>query len=715
MRLRLGVASLIVAMSVGHAYAVPDGIYHLIVNGTVLEDAVVVNNVIQDVRLSALPLKTKLTRLNLARCRVGQAGDTLTVELPVGEFAANTISLFSQTLAPAIQVEPLAAPWVNYAVAGQTGVDRLAVALDGVFPFQKRDELQWRASRSLTAQPVSVTATYVQRNPEERVTTAWGYGTSAYNGMTAPVRYVGLGTHTDYALYAPGFITTPSAQMQGSAALPSTVEVFINGQRALSRDIAPGSFTVRDIPSYGTNSDVRVVIRDALGREQVLSAQLAGGPGLLRAGVEDWGFDAGMLQRSDSQYGPAFYSGFYRTGVDDSLTLALSADGTAHERRLFVSGVAGTLYGNVSGSMGLASHGAALFGVGYLAQGSLGPANVSLAAHVQQPYHRFQALGRDVPLAPQRTIVGSLSAYGFSGSLAYAMDGLSGSRTTLSVARGGLFASFTRPSGAEPQFFVGYTFTLGSQSVSATADQSRHSIQWQKSREGYEGLSGSIMASEPVSGMGKSLDASGSYAAPFATGDFGYSRLGNANSTRGVLSGSVVFVEGSPIFTRRIGSSFVLIDTGIPGAKISLAGARAGETDGAGRAIVPEAIPYQPNNLSVQVDALDDRLSGYSYSTRTEAGRGGLLRWPTRVAGVFVEVGGLHGADAVVDGTPGHAIARRGVWVDDQQPGLHTVTIGQACFQFEIPHSAKTGDVLMSKPCRQGNADVIIFQRKELQ
>lgn len=49
----------------------------------------------------------------------------------------------------------------------------------------------------------------------------------------------------------PDLVTIPLAGFEGSAALPSTVEVFSDSIRAYSADVPAGPFSIRDLPLTG--------------------------------------------------------------------------------------------------------------------------------------------------------------------------------------------------------------------------------------------------------------------------------------------------------------------------------------------------------------------------------------------------------------------------------------------------------------------------------
>lgn len=68
----------------------------------------------------------------------------------------------------------------------------------------------------------------------------------------------------------PWLVTTPLLSAIGTATVPSTVDVFVNGQRMTSQRIPPGPFSIDRVPGFTGSGELTLVVRDVLGREQVL-------------------------------------------------------------------------------------------------------------------------------------------------------------------------------------------------------------------------------------------------------------------------------------------------------------------------------------------------------------------------------------------------------------------------------------------------------------
>ena len=151
----------------------------------------------------------------------------------------------------------------------------------------------------------------------------------------------------------PDLITYPLPQFAGQAALPSAVDLFLNGFKAFSHRVAPGPFTLNDMPLVNGAGTAAVVTTDALGRQVYTTIPFYVHRELLRPGWTDYSLSLGALRRDygvrSFSYGRPIATGVYRQGVSDRLTLEAQAQ---LGKGLGVAGV-GALAG--LGMMGIAN------------------------------------------------------------------------------------------------------------------------------------------------------------------------------------------------------------------------------------------------------------------------------------------------------------------------------------------------------------------------
>jgi outer membrane usher protein len=72
----------------------------------------------------------------------------------------------------------------------------------------------------------------------------------------------------------PDLVTYPLLNLSGSAAVPSSVDLFINGYKSSSAQINGGPYTLTNVPWISGAGEATVVTTDALGRQVSTSIPL---------------------------------------------------------------------------------------------------------------------------------------------------------------------------------------------------------------------------------------------------------------------------------------------------------------------------------------------------------------------------------------------------------------------------------------------------------
>ena len=152
---------------------------------------------------------------------------------------------------------------------------------------------------------VRLETTWTLDLPERLATLRLGDAISASGAWGRSVRFGGIQFGTNFATQ-PTLVTTPMLAARGSAIVPSTVDVFVNGAQVASQDVPPGPFTIDHVPSISGAGQMQIVITDALGRQQVLSQPYSTGPALLRAGLNEYSVELGSM-REDYGYASNVY------------------------------------------------------------------------------------------------------------------------------------------------------------------------------------------------------------------------------------------------------------------------------------------------------------------------------------------------------------------------------------------------------------------------
>jgi len=169
-------------------------------------------------------------------------------------------------------------------------------------------------------------------DPERQLTYSAGDTISGGLTWTRPVRLGGFQVQRNFGL-RPDLITLPLASVSGSAAVPSTVDVYVNGVKSVSQEVLAGPFSITDLPVVSGQGDAKVVVRDAAGRETETTQPFFVSGNLMREGLLNFSAEVGFPrlyygalsnEYSDELAGSASLS----YGLTDRLTLQAHAEGT---------------------------------------------------------------------------------------------------------------------------------------------------------------------------------------------------------------------------------------------------------------------------------------------------------------------------------------------------------------------------------------------------
>ena len=141
---------------------------------------------------------------------------------------------------------------------------------------------------------------------------------------TSAIRMGGVQVSRDFGV-RPDLVTYPLPQFSGEAAVPSSVDLFINGYKSSSENLQPGPYTLTNVPFINGAGEAVVVTTDALGRQVSTSVPFYVTSTLLQKGLSDFSVSAGSVRRGygvdDFAYGPGVTSGSLRYGLTNNLTL----------------------------------------------------------------------------------------------------------------------------------------------------------------------------------------------------------------------------------------------------------------------------------------------------------------------------------------------------------------------------------------------------------
>lgn len=474
--------------------------------------------------------------------------------------------------------------------------------------------------------------------PQSRLTIRAGDIITRATGWSRPTRIGGLRFGTDFALQ-PYLVTAPIASFFGEATLPSTLDLYINGLKTYSGQIAPGPFEI----GSGTNringaGDAHIVVTDILGQITTLDFPIYDAPALLREGLSDWSLEIGAVRENygigSFDYASALVaSGSWRRGLSNNLTLEAHGEmgaslwngGAGIAWKMPMGGVLSTsLAISRSESAGHRTKTGHRAEIGY----SWADRNFNLSASVQRTDKHYADIAsrHGAPVAIERDLVnigvngGRYGNFGlsmvrqrYSGDPARSFASLSWNRPLSD--RFSVSASLHQDLGAKPDRsgFLTVTFVPGnrqhlSANVRAAKARTNLALSYRRSLP-YAGGTGWAVTSN-YDGQHVQAAVQVDHLGSFGQITAG-TRLnkGRASAYAG-YSGALVVMGDDLFLSRKIYDGFAVVSaSGIADVPVKLHNREIGRTDGNGHLLVTGLNAYQANKLSVDPTDLPANMS----------------------------------------------------------------------------------------------------------
>ena len=171
--------------------------------------------------------------------------------------------------------------------------------------------------------------TFVRDMPDRMTTLTIGDSVTRPDVWGRSVNFAGVRWSRNFGS-RPDFIPYLLPSLDGQAAEPSTIDLYVNNARLMQKSVDAGPFSVANIPIATGTGDIRLVVTDVFGRQQVVNASYLASPILLRRGVSDFDYSAGVLRWGyggiADTYHTMFVAGTHRYGLSSSITLNLRGE-----------------------------------------------------------------------------------------------------------------------------------------------------------------------------------------------------------------------------------------------------------------------------------------------------------------------------------------------------------------------------------------------------
>lgn len=429
----------------------------------------------------------------------------------------------------------------------------------------------------------------------------------------------------------PYFIQYPTAAFRTEVALPSTVQVRVDGNLIAQRQVQPGPVDISNISGVTGGQNVSVVLRDPFGRERLLQqpfffATEAG----LAEGLHEYSYNLGLLRRGygieSNDYGALAASGFHRYAFTNTLTLGLRGQAT---RDLYNVGPFGTYQ---MAGLGIVGAGVSVGGrdghtgtagsLGYSWTGGMFGLNAG-GRYLSRDYAQLADDQSPLRIRSNQYASGSFFTPDF-GSLAVTYNALAtydGPQSTLwnvaytrGLMAGKALLSLNYTNVVQPQssstwllsfryFFDSLTSAVAAVGGSSQGNTQAVSLQRslpQGQGVGYELAASHVHGDVPDALLGRAyLQANAEHVAVGAE----YARASRSNGgggmSRAFVAGSLGYIDGSFFAARPVQDSFAMVRVAdLPQVPVYANGWYVGTTDDKGEVVATNLAAYYDNFIA---------------------------------------------------------------------------------------------------------------------
>ncbi len=437
-------------------------------------------------------------------------------------------------------------------------------------------------------------------------------------------------------------VTSALPQFSGSAALPSTLDLYVNQQKIYSGLVPSGPFDIKQLPFISGN-EVTLVTTDATGQQSITKKPYYFSSKILAKGINEFSVDVGVPRYNYGLYSndyddATFASGAIRYGYSNSLTLSggaeASTDGLSNLGTGFAKNVLGigVMNADIAASQYKDENGySALLGL----EGRISKnisfntsyrkvfdnyfdlARVSQVRYLKdnqinaesQNYLNYSALADEIFRAGiNYNFYAGYGVYLGYNQIKYSDNSYKLLSTNLSGSldkNWGFYASAYKDYENHKDYGVYFALRYTpSSKVNAITSVSSDSGSLRYRQEifglsepqiGSFGWGGYVERDQDANENNASVYTSYRARAAYLTGR--YNRFGDNDQVAVSATGSLVAAAGRIFAANEIGDGYAVVINAGPQSQIINGGVNLGETDKSGRFLIPSLMPYQVNHI----------------------------------------------------------------------------------------------------------------------
>jgi len=437
-------------------------------------------------------------------------------------------------------------------------------------------------------------------------------------------------------------VTSALPQFSGSAALPSTLDLYVNQQKIYSGLVPSGPFDIKQLPFISGN-EVTLVTTDATGQQIITKKPYYFSSKILAKGINEFSVDVGVPRYNYGLYSndyddATFASGAIRYGYSNSLTLSggaeastdgLSNVGTGFAKNLFGVGVinadlAASQYKDENGYSALVGLEGRIsknisFNTSYrkVFDNYFDLARVSQIRYLKenqitsepQNYLSYSALADEIIRAGiNYNFYAGYGVYVGYNQIKYSDNSykllsanLSGSLNKNWGFYSSAYKDYENHKDYGIYFALRYTPSTKVNSITSFSNDSGKTTYRQEVNGfsdphiGSFGWGGYVERDQDAHTNNASIYGSYRARAAYLTGR--YNRIGDNDQVALSATGSLVAAAGRIFAANEIGDGYAVVTNAGPQSQIINGGINLGTTDKSGRFLIPSLMPYRENHI----------------------------------------------------------------------------------------------------------------------
>ena len=195
--------------------------------------------------------------------------------------------------------------------------------------------------------------------PDKLTKLTLGDATTVSNPFFNSLRFAGINWGTNY-LERPGFVYWNTPQLQGTARLPSTVELYMNGVKIYNQKVSPGDYVLQTGSQINYTGNAQIVVEDVLGNRSVRTLPILINNKLLRKGLSEYNIALGKLRynyyTSSNDYRDFLANLYYRRGLSETTSLGTNISYTQDLQNTGITWTQGLPYFVVLDALAINAH-----------------------------------------------------------------------------------------------------------------------------------------------------------------------------------------------------------------------------------------------------------------------------------------------------------------------------------------------------------------------